>query len=173
MAILFKLPDGEEWRTAMLNIPVFIVNTPQAFYDQLLALASYPALGDPDHARLEAFLAKHPESAKARQLIRSYPISSGFANSTYNSLNAFRFIDAKGVVVPVRWSMVPTQAFEPASAPDPGEAEKNYLFDALVTAIHNKPPQWHLVVMVGQPGDPANNATVPWPADRRQVDSEL
>jgi catalase len=36
MAILFKLPGGEEWRTAMLNMPVFIVNTPQAFYDFLL-----------------------------------------------------------------------------------------------------------------------------------------
>jgi catalase len=95
---------------------------------------------------------------------------SGFANSTYNSLNAFRFIDAKGVVVPVRWSMVPSQAFEPASTPDPGEANKNYLFDALVTAIHNKPPQWRLVVTVGQPGDPTNDATVPWPADRRQID---
>src|SRR5271166_5725012 len=96
MAILFKLPEGEEWRTAMLNIPVFIVNTPQGFYDQLLASASYPAIGDPDPARMQAFLAKHPESAKARQLIRSYPVSSGFENSTYNSLNAFRFINAKG-----------------------------------------------------------------------------
>src|SRR5882762_8546719 len=37
MAILFKLPGGEEWRTAMINIPVFVVKTPQAFHDQLLA----------------------------------------------------------------------------------------------------------------------------------------
>ena len=56
--------------------------------------------------RMQAFLAKHPESAKARQLIRSHPVSSGFENSTYNSLNAFRFNNAKGEVVPVRWSMV-------------------------------------------------------------------
>src|SRR5258708_2302944 len=27
MAILFKLPDGEEWRTGMNNIPVFAVKT--------------------------------------------------------------------------------------------------------------------------------------------------
>src|ERR1700760_5092707 len=25
MGILLKLPDGEEWRTAMINLPVFIV----------------------------------------------------------------------------------------------------------------------------------------------------
>src|SRR6202011_2684908 len=27
MALLFKLPDGEEWLTGMNNIPVFVVNT--------------------------------------------------------------------------------------------------------------------------------------------------
>jgi catalase len=171
MAILFKLPDGEEWRTSMLNLPVFIVSTPQAFYDQLLAFSSYPAISDPDPTRLQAFLAKHPESAKARQLIRSQPVSSGFANSTYNSLNAFRFVNADGVVVPVRWSMVPAQPFEPISPADPGQADKNYLFDALIASIHNKPPQWHLIITVGQPGDPTNDATVPWPANRQQVDA--
>jgi catalase len=170
MAILFKLPDGEEWRTAMLNIPVFIVNTPEGFYDELLATASYPATGDPDPARMQALLAKHPESAKARQLIHSYPVSSGFANSTYNSLNAFRFINAKGAAVPVRWSMAPAQPFEPISTADPGQADKNYLFDALIASIHNSPLQWHLVITVGQPGDATNDATVPWPPDRQQID---
>ena len=35
--LLFKLPDGEEWRTAMINTAVFGVHTPQAFYDRLFA----------------------------------------------------------------------------------------------------------------------------------------
>lgn len=80
-----------------------------------------------------------------RQLILSHPVSSGFENSTYNSLNAFRFINAKGAVVSVRWSMVPAQPFEPISTADPGQADKNYLFDALIASIHNNPLQWHLV----------------------------
>src|SRR6266550_4346324 len=41
LGLLFWLPDGEEWRTAMINLPVFPVNTPQAFFDNLLA-------GEPD-----------------------------------------------------------------------------------------------------------------------------
>jgi hypothetical protein len=41
-------------------------------------------------------------SAKAMELIRSHPVSSGFDNSTFNSLNTFRFINSKGAVVPVR-----------------------------------------------------------------------
>jgi catalase len=170
MSILFKLPEGEEWRTGMLNIPVFSVNTPEGFYDQLVALASYPEAGNPDPARLQAFLAKHPESAKARELIRSYPVSSGFANSTYNSLNAFRLINAKGAEVPVRWSMVPAQPFAPISAADSGQADKNYLFNALIASIRNNPLQWHLVITVGQPADPTSDATLPWPPDRQQID---
>ena len=106
MAILFELPNGEEWRTGMNNIPVFPVNTAEAFHDQLLAAALDPATGKPDPAKMKAFLAAHPESAKAIQLIGNRQISSGFANSTYNSLNAFRLINATGVSVPVRWSMV-------------------------------------------------------------------
>ena len=170
MAILFKLSNGEEWRSAMISLPVFTVNTPKGFYDQLLASASDPATGKPDPARVNAFLAKHPESAKARQLIRGHPVSSGLENTTYYGLNAFRFINAKGEVVPVRWAMVPSQPFEPISPADAGQADKNYLFDALIASIHHNALQWHLIITVGQPGDPTSDATLPWPPERQQVD---
>jgi hypothetical protein len=95
LAILFKLPDGEEWRTAMINIPVFTVNTVQGFCDQLLASAPESATGKPDPAKISAFLTKHPETGKALQFIHNQPAKSGFTDSTYNSLNAFRFINAQ------------------------------------------------------------------------------
>ena len=170
LAILFELPDGEEWRTAMINIPVFPVNTAQAFHDELLASASDPATGKPDPARMNAFLAGHPETARAMQFIRNHPVSSGFDNSTYNGLNAFLFISARGAVSPVRWSMVPLQPFEPIGTADPGIGDKNYLFDALIASIHRRPLQWRLIVTVGQPGDSTKDARIPWPPDRRQID---
>jgi len=170
LGILFKLPDGGEWRTAMINLPVFPVSTPQAFYDLLLASAPDPATGKPDPARLQAFLAKYPESAKAIQIIHGSPMSSGFENSTFNSLNAFRFINAAGTVVWARWSMVPVQSFEPINPAHPEPAGTNYLFDALIAGIHQHPLQWHLIITVAQPGDPADDATLPWPSGRPQVD---
>ena len=170
LAILFKLPDGEEWRTAMIDIPVFIVNTAQAFNDELLASAADPATGKPNPAKMKAFLADHPETVRAMEVIREHPASSGFDNSTYNSLNAFLFISARGAAVPVRWSMVPVQPFVPVGTTDPGTSDKNYLFDALTASIHRRPLQWRLIVTLGQPGDPTNDATIPWPPDRRQID---
>jgi catalase len=170
MALLFQLPDGEEWRTGINNIPVFPVNTTQGFYELLLASAPDPSTGKPDPAKMTSFLAKHPESAKAMALIHSQAVSSGFENSTFNSLNAFRFTNAKGEVIPVRWSMIPIQPFEPISGTDPGKADKNYLFDSLIAGIHARPLQWRLVVTVGQPGDPTADATLPWLEDRRKID---
>lgn len=170
MALLFKLADGEEWRTGMNNIPVFAVNSAQGFYDLLLASAPDPETGKSDPAKMNAFLAKHPESAKAFQLIRNSIAASGFADSSYNSLDAFRFINAQGHVFPVRWSMVPVQPPQPSRPAMAPESGTNQLFDALISAIHSHALQWHLIVTVGQPGDPTTDATLPWPANREQVD---
>ena len=160
LAVLFELPDGEEWRSGMINIPIFPVNTPQGFYDLLLASAPDPATGKPDPAKMGAFMAAHPESAKALPLIGAHPVSSGFVDSTYNGLNAFRFINASGVTVPVRWALVPILPIAPLNPENPAEATKNYLFDALIAGIHSHPLQWRMVVTVAEPGDPTNDATL-------------
>src|SRR5258706_4304565 len=148
LGLLFWLSEGEEWRTAMINLPVFPVRTPQAFYEQLLASAPNHATGKPGSARMQAFLAKYPESARAIQFIHSHAMSSGFENSTFNSLNAFRFINAASAEVWVRWSMAPVQSFEPIGTADSGRADKNQLFDALIASIHRHPLEWHLIITV-------------------------
>ena len=39
IGLRISTPDGQEWRSAMINAPVFPVSTPQAFYELLLASA--------------------------------------------------------------------------------------------------------------------------------------
>lgn len=62
LGLLFQLPDGEEWRTAMIDTAVFGVHTPQAFYHRLVATQPDPKTGKPDSERVAAFLAAHPEA---------------------------------------------------------------------------------------------------------------
>lgn len=169
LGLLFKLPDGEEWRTAMIDTPVFNVNTPQAFYDRLFATQPDPKTGKPDPEKMAAFLASHPETVQAMKIIQSHPAPSGFDNTTFYGLNAFWFMDASGSSTPVRWSMVPEQPFVAADKAAP-HGDKNYLFDALIASIHQHPLQWRLAITIGQPGDPTNDATIPWPDTREQVD---
>jgi catalase len=171
MALRFLPSGGEEWRTGMNNVPVFPVNSARGFYEQLLAFAPDPATGKPDPARTKAFMAAHPEAVRTLSLIKKREVTSGFANSTFNSLNAFRFVDAAGAATNVRWSTVPVQPVAADSAEPTAAEGKNYLFDNLTAQIARQPQQWRLIVAVGQADDPTNDATLPWPEDRRQIDA--
>jgi catalase len=171
MALRFLPTGGGEWRTGMNNIPVFPVNSARGFYEQLLAFAPDPATGKPDPAKTKAFLAAHPETVPALALIKKRQVTSGFANSTFNSLNAFRFIDAAGAPTLVRWSTVPVQPVAADSAEPSAGADKNYLFDDLIAQIAQHPQQWRLIITIGHADDPSDDATLPWPDGRRQIDA--
>jgi catalase len=169
LALLFKTADGEEWRTGMIDIPVFPVNTPEAFREFLVVTSPDPKTGKVDGAAVGAFVAKHPETAAALKILGGGTPSPGFADSAYFGLNAFRFVNDKGEVTPVRWWIKPDQAPTPPAA-DAVATDKNYLFDAVIAQIHSGPLKWHLIVTVGQPGDPTAEAASMWPADRKQID---
>jgi catalase len=171
LALSFSLPDGEIWRTAMLDLPVFTVHTPGGFYEQLLAGRADPRTGKPNPARLATFLANHPETVRAQRLITAHPFSSGFANATYNSLDAFRLTSPAGDSRAVRWSMVPEDAFAPDTPTAVQRQDPNYLFDELIARARRGAIRWHLIVTVAATGDPTNDATVPWPANRERVDT--
>ncbi len=169
LGLQFSLSDGEQWRTAMISLPVFPFKDPQAFYGNLVSSELDPNTHQPDPAKMAAFLANNPETARALGIIKGHVPSSGFDNSTFYGLNAFRFVDADGMPTPVRWTLVPVQPYEAANAAEASQ-DKNFLFDALIASIVQHPLQWHLIITVGQPGDPTNDATIPWPEGREQVD---
>ncbi len=167
--ICFQLSGANEWRTAMINFPVFPFRTPQAFYENLLASAPDPATGKPDPKKTRAFLDAHPESEAALKIIKARKISSGFENSEFNSLNAFRFTDENGKETWSRWSVVPANP-DGTNSPSPSQTDKNYLFDSLIAAVHRQPLKWRLLLTIAEPGDPTDDATLPWPPNRKSVE---
>jgi catalase len=155
----------------MINIPVFPVTTPEAFYDQAVAVLPDPSTGKPDPLKMKTFAAAHPEFLAAVARIKERQISSGFDNTTYNSINTFRFINAAGDVTPVRWSAVPMQPF---FAPSKGAelGDENSMFDALIAEVARHPVQWRLMITVGEPSDPITPSS-PWRANRPQVEAGI
>jgi catalase len=169
LGLLFQGPNGQQWRTAMINLPVFTDSTPQGFYERLLASKPLPETGKPDPKKMAAFLDRHPETAAAMKIIKQSPPSTGFADSTFHGLNAFWFTNGAGATVPVRWSVVPEDA---GGAVAPGQSlGRDYLFDDLIRTVAQRPLKWRLVLTVGEPGDPTNDATKPWPQSRRTIDA--
>jgi catalase len=171
MGLAFRPSNGDEWRMAMVDLPVFPFRNAQGFYENLLASKPDPVTGKPDPHKVKVFLANHPETLRAFAIIKANPLSSGFDNATYNSLNAFRFVNAAGVSTPVRWAMIPADPFKPDEPSQSALQNKDYLFDALVARVYSSPVRWHLIVTVGQPADPTDNATIPWSSAREHIDA--
>lgn len=169
LGLQFTLPDGELWRTAMINLPIFPFRTPEAFNENLEVSKPDPHTGKPDPGRVQAFLEKHPETARVLGMLKGKPIPSGFSNSTFHGLNAFLFTNAAGATTPVRWEFTPDQPFAAVAADQ--HKDKNYLFDELIAQIHQQPLRWRLILVVGQAGDPTDDATIPWPDNRERVEA--
>ena len=68
-------------------------------------------------------------------------------------------------VNPKYWSAEATDTGSSAgSGPD-------YLASDLAQRLSQGPLRWHLLVTLAQPGDPTNDATKAWPADRATIDA--
>ncbi|WP_313624033.1 catalase family peroxidase [Achromobacter sp.] len=168
-ALMFTSANGEQWRTGMNSMPVFPLATPQAFYDQQLAGRPDPKTGKPDPKRMQAFFGAHPEASAFLAWVKTAKPSASYATESYYGLNAFYLIDAKGARQPVRWQLAPLDATA-APAAQPGH-DADYLQSDLQQRLAQGPLRWRLLLTLGQPGDPTNDATRQWPADRPTIDA--
>lgn len=166
MALRFTQANGQQWRTGMNSMPVFPVATPEAFFALLQAQQPDPSTGKPNPAKLGAFFGAHPETAAFGAWVKTAKPSASYATESYWSLNAFVFVDANGQQHAVRWRMVAD-----ATGATTGGADPNYLDADLTQRLAQGPQRWHLIVTLANPGDPTNDATKAWPADRRDVDA--
>lgn len=168
LALAFLLPDGQSWRTAMLNAPVFQAATPTTFFALLKLQQPTRATGKPDAAQLATFFNSHPDTAPFRAWASSTKPSASYADQTYRSLNAYEFIDAHGARHAVRWRVVPATAA--STMPATGDQPANLAAD-LAERLARGPLTWQLQVTLAEPGDPINDATRAWPENRRQIDA--
>lgn len=168
MALRFTLTNGQQWRTGMNSMPVFPIGTPEAFYQQQMASAPDPATGKPDPTKMKAFFADHPEAAPFLAWVKTAKPSASFATETYNSINAFYLVNAKGDRQAVRWAMVPVASDE-ANAVAAAPAGGDFLQQDLAQRLVLGPLRWQLRITLANPGDPVDDASKAWPADRRVV----
>jgi catalase len=164
MGLRLSTPDGQEWRTAMIDAPVFPVSTPQAFYALLQASASK----DPE--AMKNFAAAHPEIAVFGAWGENAPWTGSYAEDRFNSLNSFIFTDGSGAEHAVRWSLLPAEQPVAVVPAELAKRSPDFLEHEIAERVGRGPVRWSMVVTVANPGDLTADPSKAWPDDRRTVE---
>jgi catalase len=170
MAVKFYLPDSTTTDVVGLSLPAFFARNPEDLLAFNEARRIDPSTGQPDLARLGAYLAAHPEAMTAVNAAITHPIPASYASLTYHSLHAYRFEASDGTVRHGRYHLIP-EAVEPSlSDDDAGRRSPDYLRDELSERLKSAPAGFHLRVEVAGDGDPIDDPTTVWPAGRTVVE---
>jgi catalase len=166
LALKFKLSDGSEMDVVTNALKYFPVATGEEFRDLLKAVAeSGPDAKKP--TALERFAATHPAAATAGQTART---PSSLARQTYHGVNAFIFVDKSGQRQPFRFRIEPVDGEEILPPAEAAKRDPNFLMAEIGRRIAKQPATFRVLAQLAQPGDPTNDATKPWPEDRRTID---
>jgi catalase len=166
LSLKFKLNDGSDMDVVTNSLAYFPVATGEEFRDLLKAVSeSGPDAKKP--TALEQFVATHPAAATAGKTAKT---PSSLARQTYNGVNAFIFVDKDGKRQPFRFRFEPAQGEDILSAEDAAKRDPNYLMAGIGPSIAKDPAKFRVLAQLAEAGDPTNDATKPWPADRRTVD---
>lgn len=166
MAIQFHPTGGPAVDVVTNSLAFFPVATGEDFRDLLQALSvSSPGAAKPTAA--DKFIAAHPSVPKAFGSV-STPVS--FAQETYNGVDAFIFVNAAGKRQAFRFKIVPAAGTKHLTPAEAAKQPPDFLMDELPVRLAKGTVVFHLLAQLARPGDPTNDATQPWPADRTLVD---
>ena len=166
MAVRFTLADGSQMDIVANSLAFFPVATGKDF----LALLQAAGASGPEAAKptpLERFAAEHPAVGPA---FASVQTPSSFARETYNGVNAFVFVAEGGTRHPFRFRIAPVDGAEHLSAEAAKAEAPDFLVAELGPRLAKEPARFRLSAVLAAAGDPLDDATKPWPADREMVD---
>jgi catalase len=161
MATKFYLPDGSTTDIVALSIPVFFVRNPEEFLEFTLARAeSFEKVGE--------FIGSHPATAAAVQLIAPTLVPPrSYATVAYNSIHAFKLVNADGDERWTRWRWLPEAGVEWLPQEEWEGKDPNFLQTEIFDRL---PVRFTLVARVATGDLPTDDPTVAWPEELETVE---
>ena len=168
LAVRFHLPDGTDTDIISVNLPVFIASSPQNFLNLLGALEKDPMTGVPDPAKLQAYLGANPEAIPGFGEVAKMPIPVSYGTAKYWAIHAFNFVNsAEPQAIRYRWE--PDLGLQELTEAEAATKSAEYLTEELPERLAKGPVGFTLRIQLAEPGDPTNDATKAWPADRTEL----
>jgi catalase len=169
LAVKFYLPDGSRADVVALTLPAFFVRSPEDFLEFTRARAPLPDTGRPDMERLGAFLAGHPESQPVIQAALAMKPPASYAQCAYNSLHAFRWLDADGAARHVRYRFEPEAGVATVDDEEAHALGADFLQQEMQARLEREPVAFRLLVQIAGVDDPVDDPTIAWPPERETV----
>jgi catalase len=160
MAVKFYLDDGSKTDIVALSLPQFFVRTPEDFIEFTKARLE-PEKLMPD------FLGAHPEALPAIQAALAADPPESYATCAYNSIHAYRWVDAEDGSRWVRYRFEPEEGERSLSGEEAKARGRDYLRDDILARPETA---FRLVVILAEEGDPVDDPTAVWPEERERVD---
>lgn len=145
----------------------FPVKTAEEFLAFANALAA-SAPGAPSPTAIEQFASTHPAAAHFLQTPKPIPVS--FANESFFGVNAFRFVNAQGQVKYGRYRIEPIAGNKYLQDAEAAAKAPDFLQEELKERLNKAPVQYRLMLQIAEDGDPVDDGSKNWPAERKQVE---
>ena len=158
LGLRISTPDGQEWRSAMIDAPVFPVSTPQAFYELLLASASK----DPN--AMKTFRRRASRVRGVRRLGQERALDRQLRGGAVQQPQQLRLRRqfrrrACGALVAAAGGA----SRSPVSPDDLAKRGPDFLEQEITERVAAAPQRWTMVVTVANPGDPTADPSKAWP----------
>jgi catalase len=169
MAAKLRPEEGNEADILATTAPTFVARTPEDFLELMRLRKPEPETGQPDMAKVGAYIEAHPEALPAIQAVLGAEPPASFATLTYFSPHAFRLLSSDGDGTWVRWHWRP-EAGERRIPDDEAQAKgRDYLRTELADRLERGPVGFELILQLAGEGDSLEDPTERWPEDREEV----
>ncbi|WP_153799982.1 catalase [Foetidibacter luteolus] len=169
MATRFYLPDGCVTNLVMLSQKLFIAKTVEQFMELLEAGLPKEPGGPVNREGLLQFFAANPNSGAVFKMRSESLAPVSFAHTEFNAVHAFYYISADGKATAVRCHWKPCLGVKGQSPEILAAQAEDILYTELAERLAHSPVQFDLELELAETGDPLNDATALWPADRKRV----
>lgn len=165
-AVKFLLPDGSNVDIVNHSFNGFPVSTSGDFSELLQAIASSGGKPTPG-SDLEKFFGSHPVAKTF--LTTQTQLPQSWATTSFYSVNAVQFTDARDRNRFVRYQFIPEAGQHSVARGAEGTKSANYLSEELAARVAAGPVRFTWYAQIAGDSDVIDDPALPWPDDRQRV----
>ena len=162
MAVRFQLPDNTYTNLTMVNVPIFISKTPEAFIRLIQTFSS-----DSTWSQRIDSLTHDVEYKAFGSILKKLKPFQNFETLHYYSIHAYFLKNSNQQRQAVRFEWQPLPQNDSDSD---GDSMENELIHKIEKG---QPIRFRLLIQLAEHDDPTNDPTIAWPDNRKKIEAGI